>query len=288
VIKGRDFLEGFYLDADFNPDSFTKTATTAARNANRQAGGGLDARISVFNRDLEITNTAFFGGSREETVSALTLDGRGAIYIAGNTTSTDLPTVGPIQATHGGGFSRDGFLVVLHPQTLEPVFATYLGGSGLPDEVRGVTVDDDGNIYVVGVTYSTDFPAATPGAVQGVLSGRSDAYIVKISPVEIAAVPDFAISADPSTLTVARGATAEVSIAVDRIAGFDGEVTVTAPNTKPIKVKVKPKRRSTTGDEVTLTVKVKPSGAVGEHDLVFAATDGSGRTRTATLALVVE
>jgi hypothetical protein len=235
-----------------------------------------------------MTNTAFFGGSREETVSALAIDARGAVYITGSTTSTDLPTVDPIQAEHGGGFSRDGFLAVLHPQTLEPVFATYLGGSGIPEEVRGVAVDAQGNIYVAGITYSTDFPAATPGAVQGDLRGRSDAFIIKISPVEIAAVPDFSISADPATLTVARGAQAEVSIAVDRIAGFDGEVTVAAPNTKPIKVKVKPKRRSTTGGEVAFTLKVKPAGAVGEHDVVFSATDGSGRTRTATLKLGVE
>lgn len=288
VIGGQDFLEGYFLDADIQPNSLNRSAITSAQKVAPQSGGGLDARITLFDEDLNITNTLFFGGSREETINSLAIDNRRAIYIVGNTTSTDLPTVNPIQANHGGGFSRDGFLAVFHPQTLEPVFATYLGGSGIPEEVRSVTVDEQGNIYVVGITFSTDFPTATPGAVQNQLSGRSDAFIIKISPVEIATEPDFAISTSPVTLTLRRGAKAKVSINVARIAGFDGNVTITGPNTKSIKTTVKPKQHSTRGNEVSFTVKVKPAGVIGEHNIVYSATDNSGRTRTATLKLIIE
>ncbi len=66
------------------------------------------------------------------------------------------------------------------PQTLETVFATYLGAIGM-ESLTGVTVDAQGNIYAVGETFG-NLPAATPGAIQEQLSGRTDAFIIKISP----------------------------------------------------------------------------------------------------------
>ena len=271
------------LDADVRRGPSGQSVTTS------QTGGGLDARVTLFDEDFDVTNTLFFGGSREETVSALAIDDRGGIYIAGSTTSTDLPTVNPIQANHGGGFSRDGFLAVFHPQTLTPVFATYLGGSGLPDEVKDVTVDAQGNIYVVGFTSSTDFPSATPGAIGNQLRGRSDAFILKISPVEFPTVPDFELSFDTPELTVSRGSKVPLTIKVNRIGGFTGEVTVSKPTTLPKQVKVKPANRSTTGNEVTFkTLKVGGSAPVGQHELEFTGRDQSNRTRTVKLKLVIQ
>ncbi|MFX0092329.1 MAG: SBBP repeat-containing protein [Candidatus Hodarchaeota archaeon] len=66
-------------------------------------------------------------------------------------------------------------------------FSTYLGGSG--DEysgdiaalaVAGVTIDNAGNIIVVGRTPSTDFP--TLNAYQGSRSAERDAIVAKFSP----------------------------------------------------------------------------------------------------------
>ncbi len=39
-----------------------------------EAGGGLDVRLDVLDQNLNITKTAFFGGSGEETISALAVD----------------------------------------------------------------------------------------------------------------------------------------------------------------------------------------------------------------------
>ena len=66
---------------------------------------------------------------------------------------------------------------------LQPVFATYLGGTGM-EFLNGVTVDPQGNIYVVGETFG-NFPNPTSSAIQKQLSGRTDAFIIKISPVAI-------------------------------------------------------------------------------------------------------
>ena len=91
--------------------------------------------------------------------------------------------INPIQANLSAVNTFDGFLAVFRPKTLEPLFATYLGGT-LAEGLNGVTVDPQGNIYVVGETFG-NFPNPTPGALQPKLSGRTDAFIIKISPVDI-------------------------------------------------------------------------------------------------------
>ena len=60
------------------------------------------------------------------------------------------------------------------------LFSTYLGGSG-DDYGTAIDVDKDGNIYVTGMTTSTDFPF-TNSAVQTRQAGVADAFVVKINP----------------------------------------------------------------------------------------------------------
>ncbi|HHT18370.1 MAG TPA: hypothetical protein GXZ72_02245, partial [Methanobacterium sp.] len=62
--------------------------------------------------------------------------------------------------------------------TLE--YSTYLGGTD--DEYGcGVAVDGDGNAYITGSTYSTDFPT-TPGAYQNTNKGGSEVFVSKLDP----------------------------------------------------------------------------------------------------------
>jgi photosystem II stability/assembly factor-like uncharacterized protein len=62
----------------------------------------------------------------------------------------------------------------------EPVFSALLGGSG-QDYATSVTSDAQGNTYVAGLTYSSDFPV-TAGAFQTKFGGTSDAFIAKLGP----------------------------------------------------------------------------------------------------------
>jgi hypothetical protein len=160
------------------------SSVTSNQEAQLQALGGLDVVLESLDENLNTTNTVFFGGSGEDTASGLAVDTKEAAYMIGNTRSIDLPVVNPIQATPSGGNTQfEGFLAVFAPGTLQPVFATYLGGTGM-ESLTGVTVDPQGNIYIVGETFG-GFPNPTPGALQSQLSGRTDAFIIKISPVEI-------------------------------------------------------------------------------------------------------
>jgi hypothetical protein len=67
------------------------------------------------------------------------------------------------------------------PVVIDPVLAysTYLGGSN-EDAGAGIAVDASGNAYVVGFTYSSDFPT-TPGAFQTVQRGICAAFISKLN-----------------------------------------------------------------------------------------------------------
>ncbi len=176
-------LRLWFVEATTGGSALNQLQAAFALAAQLQSLGGSDIRLRSFNENLNITNVVFFGGSSEDTISALAIDAQGTAYVIGRTRSTDLPTVNPIQAAYSGGDAYDGFLSVFHPLTLQPVFATYLGGTGV-EFLNGITVDSQGNIYIVGETWG-NFPTPTSNAIQNQLRGRTDAFLIKISPVTI-------------------------------------------------------------------------------------------------------
>jgi hypothetical protein len=70
------------------------------------------------------------------------------------------------------------------PLYLDPlIYSTYLGGSN-NDSSNAIAVDIAGNAYVVGSTFSSDFPV-TPGAFQRACSypcNSADAFVAKLNP----------------------------------------------------------------------------------------------------------
>jgi Beta-propeller repeat len=88
------------------------------------------------------------------------------------------------------GANRVGFDVTGYdasrPLYIDPlIYSTYLGGSDT-DSGYGITVDSEGNAYVTGITYSTDFPTKNP--LQAAKAGGFDAFVAKINPTGSALV----------------------------------------------------------------------------------------------------
>jgi hypothetical protein len=165
---------------------------------------------------------------------------------------------------------------------LDLVFSTYLGGSDY-DTISGIALDPGGRILVAGETMSPNL-SVTKNAFQPVMSGVSDAfYAVYGSSLE----PDFSLGLESTTLTLARKQSATITININRILGFDGNITVTAPAGKPIKSKITPASQSSTGGSVSFTLKAKKKAIVGTHQLVFTGRDNSGRERSVTLMLTI-
>jgi hypothetical protein len=98
--------------------------------------------------------------------------------------------------------------------------------------------------------------------------------------------PDFAIALEQSSIDAARKQSVRIPINISRIRGFAGEVTVTAPDVKALKMKFTQSSISTTEGTVIFKLKVK-KGTKGSHQLTFHGQDESGRLRQITLTLNV-
>ncbi len=123
----------------------------------------------------QLLYSTYLGGTNLEVGTAIAVDGSGNAYIAGDTQSTNFPVVGAFQAAPGGGM--DAFVTKL---TAAGAFSysTYLGGAA-NEHAGGIAVDTNGNAYIAGGTFSTNFPLA--GAIQTTNRGGQDAFISKLS-----------------------------------------------------------------------------------------------------------
>jgi uncharacterized repeat protein (TIGR01451 family) len=106
-----------------------------------------------------LTYSTFLGGSSVDAAHGLALDGSGNAHVTGVTISNDIPVVSATQSTHAGWF--DAFVLKLNSTGTGALYHTYLGGSDF-DFASAITVDGSGNAFVVGATYSFDFPLANP------------------------------------------------------------------------------------------------------------------------------
>lgn len=112
---------------------------------------------------------ALLGGSKDEEVDAVAVDGSGAVYVAGWTASLDLPTTAEaFQRTPQG--REDGFVAKLSADGKKLEYCTYLGG-GKDDWLNGIAVDASGQAAVTGYTSSSNFPAPSNSARMAYGSG---------------------------------------------------------------------------------------------------------------------
>lgn len=134
--------------------------------------------------DPVLDMATYLGGTGADVpgLSGIALDATGDIYVAGTTTSADLPvTNGAPQATLNG--TDDVFVAKITADGKSLVYCTYLGGSDVETYAyleRPIVVDATGAAYVGGQTSSTDFPT-TAGAYDRAPHGGYDAYLTKLS-----------------------------------------------------------------------------------------------------------
>lgn len=120
--------------------------------------------------------TSYLRGSSLDAGTGLALDGQGGLWVAGWTDSTDFPLVDAAQPTKDA--RRSGFLTRLSTSDGSILYSSYFGASGA-DEFHDVAVSPSGEIYLTGVTDSTDFPVVN--ALQPNLAGLRDAFVVRLS-----------------------------------------------------------------------------------------------------------
>ena len=164
-------------------------------------GGAFVTKLNAAGSSL-VYSTRGAGDEGED----IGVDASGNAYVTGRTSSTDFPTVNPIQPTFGG--SQDAFVAKLNAAGSALVYSTYLGGSDDESGSKGgIAVDAAGNAYVTGFAASTDFPTLNP--FQATNAGGRDVFIAKIS--DVAAGCTFSI-APTSESFLASGGTGSVAV----------------------------------------------------------------------------
>lgn len=102
-----------------------------------------------------------------DSCASIAVDSSQNAYLTGTAYSTNFPvTSGVYQATNKGASNGrpTAFVAKLNPSGTALDYATYLGGSN-GDSGSGIALDADGDAYIDGGTYSTDFPV-TSGVLQ--------------------------------------------------------------------------------------------------------------------------
>ncbi len=166
-------------------------------------GGGGDAFVAKLNAGgSALVYGTYLGGSQEDSGLAIATDAAGAAYVTGLTLSANFPSKSPLQGPAG----QDAFVTKLNASGAELAYSTHLGGSA-NDDGHGIVVDGSGAAYVIGTTYSANFP--TKNAFQGIKAGSPDPFVTKI---DHCAEPW--ITNQPQSLMVASGQTATLKVAV--------------------------------------------------------------------------
>ncbi|MGH8584146.1 MAG: SBBP repeat-containing protein [Gammaproteobacteria bacterium] len=119
--------------------------------------------------DPVLVYSTYLGGSGGDAGSGIAVDSAGNAYVTGYTNPSNFGVL-------VGGF--DAFVTKLNAGGSALVYSTYLGG-GKSDGGFGIAIDNAGNAYITGVTYSNDFPTVNP--VQGARAGRQDAFVAKLN-----------------------------------------------------------------------------------------------------------
>jgi uncharacterized protein (TIGR03437 family) len=135
--------------------------------------------------DPALSYSSYLGGSANEVARKIATDSQGNVYLSGSTTSTNFALPGAFQTTLGG--PADAF-VAKFSSAGKLVYLTYLGGAQF-EVGTSLAVDNAGNVYVTGMTNSSDFPV-TSGAYQVSYRGgggnacerAGDAFVTKLNP----------------------------------------------------------------------------------------------------------
>jgi len=280
---GDDKAYGIAIDSGGN--NFYVSGQTSSNNfpllapAQATFGGSFDAFIAKISSAGTKVYTTYLGGSGDDRGSGVAVNSAGAAYVTGATSSTNFPTVTPLQLTNGGGF--DAFVAKLNPAGNAFLYSTYFGGSANESNTstgtstNPITLDSFGNAYITGFTSSTNFPTATP--LQSNNGGAQDSFVVKIADATPAA--DFSISLAPGSRTILPGGSATYTVTVTPIGGFTGTVSLGASgfsndataSFNPASIVIS----DTAPQSSTLTIATTAGTPAGIYSLGIAGTSGN-------------
>ncbi len=174
-----------------------QTATTEEHGDRRLVAGGfvlLDAHtvgfdIAAYDKSLPLVidpilaYSTYYGGSEQDTITSIAVDGSGNAYVTGYTNSfADFPTNTSLSPNNGSttdDTNTDAFVSKINPEGTGYVWSTYLGGTS-HDWGWGIALDSSENVYVTGGTASENFPLENE--FDDDQTGNVSVFVTKIAP----------------------------------------------------------------------------------------------------------
>ncbi len=202
---GSDTGYGIALDGSNDAYVLGETASTNFPTANPLQAANAGDRDAFVTKVISASGvytwgySTYLGGDGDDIGSDIAVDTDGNAYLTGYAFSANFPTTDGAYDTSCGtdglcdGTGGDAFFTKLNAPGDVLAYSTYLGG-GSTDFGHGIALDDSGDAYLAGFTYSADFPVTTAAydtdcGTDGQCNGFvTDAFVAKIGTGELYAV----------------------------------------------------------------------------------------------------
>lgn len=146
-----------------------------------------DIFVMKLNASEVVQWATFYGSDDDDRGRGITLDPAGAnVYVTGTTVGAWPATTGAFQVGNGSLYNvEDGFVLKLNAGTAAVQYSTLCGGTDT-DIPEDIAVDNQGNAYITGYTFSTDYWVFNPGGGAYVDStigslATHDVFITKVN-----------------------------------------------------------------------------------------------------------
>ena len=200
-LAGSDYDEATAVAADPVFNSYVTGFTYSANfpvlgEGNTGQSSHVDAFFTKLSPTGSILSSTYFGGSGDDQAFGIAVDASG-VYLTGQTQSDDFPHY-PWQPGLNG--SSDAFVIKFSLLGDTIFYSRYLGGSDW-DGASAIAVDSNRSPYIVGTTYSNDFPV-TAGAFETHAGnpGAGHVFVTKLSPSgDLVAYSTYLASDDADT-----------------------------------------------------------------------------------------
>ena len=174
--SGNAYVTGYTLSSNF-------PTLNPYQSANQGGSWGYDAFVTKLNSSgNSLIYSTYLGGESDDYGNGITVDDSGDAYMTGATSSSDFPTLNPLQAYQGGYWGCNAFVSKLGSNGNNLIYSTFLGGNSA-DWGASITIDGDHNVYVTGGTSSLDFPTLNPYQTSQGGHGywQYDAFVAKLA-----------------------------------------------------------------------------------------------------------
>jgi hypothetical protein len=174
--SGNAYITGSTTSTNF-------PTTTGAYSTTFHSGAAAEVFVTKLNADgTGLGYSTYLGGFAASSGYGIAVDSSGDAFIAGDTgqgTPAFPTTTGAYKTSWPTGATTAAFVTELNSAGSGLVYSTLYGGGNVTS-ARALALDSSGNVWICGLTSSTNLPTASP-AQSGYGGGTYDAFLAKFN-----------------------------------------------------------------------------------------------------------